>query len=1245
MHRAVSDRTALAAGWEAMSSGSVCRSCSGSKASIIVLTSKRFLDFRNPEPRCGDTKSSRSISKAVLPLLFILLACLYSSGQELIVNNGGGDNVTIIATSPAGELLATAQAATKKIVLWDLHSGRQLRVLEPTYETTSLRFTLSGDQLVIGTVASTVELFDCSTGGLIKELQLPLLAPSNLRQLKIPIHISSIDANGLNQVNNVLTPVISLPEYSKYQRGMITNKSFPVAVSDKGLIAAATPASQSKTNAEWIDPSGVEWYVTLWTAGLKASGQLRPFDRSERDGAPIKAMDFAPGGHVLALLRTDGIVELWDIDKRTQTKYATGNDKASGISFAPDGSGLLLYGQTTTLLHLESALIDQLPATEWALWLPSESSILLAQGGALSFIDPLSLHVTHHLDVGQSGAHVAQMAPLPDNNVVLTIDGRLFLFDLARLKLHHICDDPAAPSHVVGIEPGSEDHLLVSDGGLLRRWNLKSGKLLPGAYQTAGIVKSIKSSSDGESFVAGSSAFPLGTAFEVFDVHSQKSHKFVQIGSFLSLNAISPDFKRAATFDRSNGNVTVLDAETGSNSVTFKIAQDATATVSSASELHLPTAISVAALTFLSQTTLAVLGQTNVQFENGESTGGDLTLYLWDVKTGANIFFQAIHGEDMRNLVLMFTSFQIAVSPSGGDIGFANGVPIHIWNSISRRERQFSNASASVLTFSQDGSKLAAGDQFGNLTVWDVASGEKLGDARTGPGAISQIVFRNQNSLIVSGDDGVQLWDLSPLQKRATLFFAGDKCLAITPDNYYFGSNEVFDFLSFRVGERAYAIDQFDMQFNRPDKVLHALGSSDEALVTTYATLYERRLKKSGVGAVSQVTSVPDLRIVGDVPLTATERTLILSIDARDSATDLDSLRVADNGVPVPFQAETVSGALGTRTYTARIRFNLENGVNRLELSALNKQKTESFRQSSEVILEASDQQPHLVIISVGVSNYKDSRFRLNYPAKDAADLVTEIAAGWKSQLLAASVQPLIDKTATREALMGLKQGVLAKTGEDDVVVMFLAGHGLTDANGTYYYAPYDMDFARPQAEGINLESLLSLFDGIPARRRVLLLDTCDVGGVQFQLPPEMHVVERSPGVEISAAMTPAARTAELSDEFRDLRRGNGTAVIGAASAWQTAAETSSLGNGFLTYSLLKAISRTQQWWMQADFDHDGTVSLGELKEYLLQSVKALSGGAQTPVIQMGSGKYDFPVFTGSAAATSTSAIGGNRDE
>jgi uncharacterized caspase-like protein len=110
-------------------------------------------------------------------------------------------------------------------------------------------------------------------------------------------------------------------------------------------------------------------------------------------------------------------------------------------------------------------------------------------------------------------------------------------------------------------------------------------------------------------------------------------------------------------------------------------------------------------------------------------------------------------------------------------------------------------------------------------------------------------------------------------------------------------------------------------------------------------------------------------------------------------------------------------------------------------------------------------------------------------------------------------VKSLIDEAATKASIMAALGDIAAAATPDDVVVIFLAGHGRT-VDGHYYFAPNDLGRHDPtllariseaktddvydkavdaafRAEGLGQDDLLPLIQGMQATRIAFVLDTC----------------------------------------------------------------------------------------------------------------------------------------------------------
>jgi uncharacterized caspase-like protein len=286
-------------------------------------------------------------------------------------------------------------------------------------------------------------------------------------------------------------------------------------------------------------------------------------------------------------------------------------------------------------------------------------------------------------------------------------------------------------------------------------------------------------------------------------------------------------------------------------------------------------------------------------------------------------------------------------------------------------------------------------------------------------------------------------------------------------------------------------------------------------------------------------------------------------------------------------------------------------------------------------------------VVAIGVSQYKNSRYNLRYAAKDANDLASLYEA--LGQRSGASGQVhllrLTDDKATRAQIHDAKAW-LAQAKVNDLVVVFAAGHGMTDAQSNYYFGTYDIDPQQPAVNGLPYAEFESLLDGIPALQKVLLLDTCFSGEIdkddQVVVAQadtagggtvKMRAFKASRGVAVVAdngGTTAGAGTAAQAgdilrfqqDWFADLRRGTGAAVISSSSGNEYSLEGEQWNNGVFTYSLLQGLRNGQ-----ADANKDHTVTVSELQAYVIDEVRKLTQGGQNPTARRENLDYDFAVY------------------
>lgn len=425
-----------------------------------------------------------------------------------------------------------------------------------------------------------------------------------------------------------------------------------------------------------------------------------------------------------------------------------------------------------------------------------------------------------------------------------------------------------------------------------------------------------------------------------------------------------------------------------------------------------------------------------------------------------------------------------------------------------------------------------------------------------------------------------------------------------------------------------YPFEQFDLKYNRPDIILQDLGLGSEKIRNFYYKAYLKRIEKMGMTEkqLNGELVLPQLKIESS-SLAADRKTISIDLSAWDEKSGLDRINLFINDVPIYGKAGIKLNK--EKNVRKQITVDLADEKNKIQLSVLNNAGVESIRENLFVLNPKSKDLPNLYLITIGTSRYRDSRFNLKYAAKDAEDLVKQFVKGQTFGSI--FHETLLDEQSTKENIMKLKAFV-EKAGRNDVVMVFVAGHGLLDEKFDYYYATFDTDFNNPSARGLLYSELEELLDGIGALKKLLFMDTCHSGEVDKD---EIEKTKQDKKVNEDVQFRTAGQgvrkkqgeglgnTSELVKEFfTDLRRGTGSTVISSAGGVEFAMESDRWKNGLFTFCLLNGLSS-----QAADLNQDGIIYLSELQQYLFKEVSKQSGGKQQPTSRMENITLDYPIW------------------
>ncbi|MFZ5572457.1 MAG: caspase family protein [Thermodesulfobacteriota bacterium] len=270
-----------------------------------------------------------------------------------------------------------------------------------------------------------------------------------------------------------------------------------------------------------------------------------------------------------------------------------------------------------------------------------------------------------------------------------------------------------------------------------------------------------------------------------------------------------------------------------------------------------------------------------------------------------------------------------------------------------------------------------------------------------------------------------------------------------------------------------------------------------------------------------------------------------------------------------------------------------------------------SFLSPSETKEEAPPPLParQYWAVVIGISAYSDTRIpSLRYATADARSLYNWLVSPKGGKYPPRNVTLLLDRQATGRNIKNALFNWLRQALEEDVVIIYFAGHGSPDTPDTpdnLYLLPYDTQYDNIAATGFpmwDIETALKRF--IHAKTVVVVADACHSGGVG----QSFDVARRS--IRALDVNPIAARLEQLSEIS------GGVAVISASGDRQTSQEGKQWGggHGVFTHFFMQGLNG------DADYNNDQRVTLGELIPYLSEQVRRATRSAQSPTV---AGKFD----------------------
>jgi uncharacterized caspase-like protein len=235
----------------------------------------------------------------------------------------------------------------------------------------------------------------------------------------------------------------------------------------------------------------------------------------------------------------------------------------------------------------------------------------------------------------------------------------------------------------------------------------------------------------------------------------------------------------------------------------------------------------------------------------------------------------------------------------------------------------------------------------------------------------------------------------------------------------------------------------------------------------------------------------------------------------------------------------------------------------------------------------------------VGVSKYKyhDGVLKnLAYAAADARAVRDFLVLPEGGGFAPGDIVYLEDERATTEAVRAALTLFLPKATADDLIFIFVAGHGGADpyAQQNLYFLLHDTKLSDMPSTGLPMEELQDVLDRqVRARRVVVFVDTCHSAGLGGEKPTATRSLENNL-INLYAAKlhTETGRAVITSSDVNELSN--------ESPAWGG-------GHGVFTWAVLEGLRGG------ADSDADRLVTAGELFDFVSARVREQTRLSQNP--------------------------------